>query len=190
MSSLNGYLLIASPRMLDSFFTKTVVLLLAHSEEGAAGLIINRPTEATVSDLSRSIFKGSFAWDKPISLGGPVSGPLVVLHADEDVAGRVGAGAVLVGRHGPVAGDLVAGGAGAHPGSEVDRAAEVVAVAVEHAAGVDADARQRALGLQLLEAHRPLRQRCRVGADDHHRAAAQGSRDRRQPSVSRATSGP
>ena len=86
MSSLNGHLLIASPRMLDSFFTKTVVLLLAHSEEGAAGLIINRPTEATVSDLSRSIFKGSFAWDKPISLGGPVSGPLVVLHAEEDVA--------------------------------------------------------------------------------------------------------
>ncbi len=86
MSSMNGHLLIAGPRMLDSFFTKAVVLLLAHSEEGAAGLVINRPTEATVTDLSRSIFQGSFSWDKAISLGGPVSGPLVVLHREEGLA--------------------------------------------------------------------------------------------------------
>ena len=86
MSFLNGHLLVASPRMLDSFFTRTVILLLAHSEDGAAGLVINRPTEATVSDLSKSIFKGSFAWDKSISLGGPVSGPLVVLHQESQFA--------------------------------------------------------------------------------------------------------
>lgn len=72
--------------MVDSFFSKAVILLLAHSEEGAAGLVINRPTEATVTDLSRSIFKGSFSWDKAISLGGPVSGPLVVLHREPDFA--------------------------------------------------------------------------------------------------------
>ena len=86
MFSLNGHLLIASPRMLESFFTRTVVLLLAHSDEGAAGLVINRPTDATVSDLSRSIFKGSFTWNKSISLGGPVSGPLVVLHQESSFA--------------------------------------------------------------------------------------------------------
>ena len=82
MSFLNGHLLIANPRMLDSFFTKSVILLLAHSAEGAAGIVLNRPTEATVSDLSGSIFQGSFSWDKPISLGGPVSGPLVLLHQE------------------------------------------------------------------------------------------------------------
>ena len=86
MSSINGHLLIASPRMLDSFFSKAVVLMLAHSDEGAAGLVINRPTEATVSDLSKSIFQGSFTWDKPISLGGPVSGPLIVVHREADLA--------------------------------------------------------------------------------------------------------
>ena len=86
MSSLNGHLLIASPRLQDSFFTKSVILLLAHSDEGAAGLVINRPTEATVSDLSESIFKGSFAWEKSISLAGPVSGPLVVLHQESRFA--------------------------------------------------------------------------------------------------------
>ena len=86
MSSLNGSLLIASPRMRDSFFAKSVVLLLAHTEEGAAGLVINRPTEATVTDLSRAIFTEPFVWDKPIWLGGPVSGPLVILHKNDQFA--------------------------------------------------------------------------------------------------------
>ncbi len=86
MLSLKGHLLIASPWLLDSFFSKSVVLLLAHSKNGAAGLVINRPTEATVSDLSQAIFKHSFIWDKMISLGGPVAGPLVVLHQDADSA--------------------------------------------------------------------------------------------------------
>lgn len=86
MPFFNGYLLIASHRMQDSFFSKSVVLLLAHSEEGAAGLMINRPTEATVSDLSHSIFSHSFDWEKPIWLGGPVSGPLVVLHGESRLA--------------------------------------------------------------------------------------------------------
>lgn len=69
-----------------SFFSKSVILLLAHSDEGAAGLMINRPTEATVSDLAQSIFQKSFQWDKPIWLGGPVSGPLVLLHQDPRLA--------------------------------------------------------------------------------------------------------
>ena len=86
MLSLNGNLLIASPRLRGSFFAKNVILLLAHTEEGAAGLVINRPTEATVSDLSRSIFNEPFVWDKPIWLGGPVSGPLVILHQEVQFA--------------------------------------------------------------------------------------------------------
>ena len=86
MSLLNGHLLIASPQMADSFFSQSVILILSHSEEGASGLVINRPTEATVTDLSRSIFHGPFTWDKPIWLGGPVSGPLVILHQEAQFA--------------------------------------------------------------------------------------------------------
>ena len=66
---------------------------------------------------------------------------------------------------------LAARGARAHPRREVDLAAVVVAVAVERQALVDADARQRALALQLLEADRPVEQRRRVGGDDHHLVA-------------------
>ena len=42
-SNLAGKLLIAMPDMSDPRFTRTVVYLCAHSEEGGMGLIINRP---------------------------------------------------------------------------------------------------------------------------------------------------
>ena len=80
MRSLKGHLLIASPNLLASFFTRTVILILDHSEEGAAGVVLNRPTEATVSDIAETVFSEPFAWDKPLNLGGPVSGPLMILH--------------------------------------------------------------------------------------------------------------
>ena len=54
---------------------------------------------------------------------------------------------------------------------EVDVGAEVVAVAVDGAAVVDADPRLRALLEQGQEADRPLGQGHRVGRDDHHLVA-------------------
>jgi putative transcriptional regulator len=86
MRSLKGHLLIASPSLLASFFTKTVILMLDHSEEGAAGVVLNRPTEATVSDIAETVFAEPFDWDKPLNLGGPVSGPLMVLHEVEELS--------------------------------------------------------------------------------------------------------
>lgn len=49
--SLTGQLLVASPGLHDPNFRRTVVLVTEHSEEGAAGLVLNRPTEAEVSDV-------------------------------------------------------------------------------------------------------------------------------------------
>ena len=86
MRSLKGHLLIASPSLLASFFTRTVILMLDHSEEGAAGVVLNRPTEATVSDIAETVFSEPFDWDKPLNLGGPVSGPLMVLHEVEELS--------------------------------------------------------------------------------------------------------
>jgi putative transcriptional regulator len=48
---LTGQLLVASPGLHDPNFRRTVVLVTEHSEEGAAGLVLNRPTEAEVSDV-------------------------------------------------------------------------------------------------------------------------------------------
>ena len=43
MDSFRGQLLIASPALLDPNFRRTVVLVTEHGEEGAAGLVLNRP---------------------------------------------------------------------------------------------------------------------------------------------------
>jgi putative transcriptional regulator len=88
MTSLKGHLLIAAPGLLDPMFTRSVVLLLDHDEAGAMGLILNVPTATTMTDLAGRLFEEDFAWDKPLHLGGPVPGPLTVLHEIEELADR------------------------------------------------------------------------------------------------------
>ena len=41
--SLEGHLLIASPRMLDPKFHRAVILVLNHNENGAMGVVLNCP---------------------------------------------------------------------------------------------------------------------------------------------------
>jgi putative transcriptional regulator len=48
MSSLAGQLLLASRRLADPNFYRTVILMVQHGEDGALGLILNRPLEMTV----------------------------------------------------------------------------------------------------------------------------------------------
>ena len=86
MDSLKGQLLVATERLLDPNFRRTVLLMLEHTESGAVGVVLNRPTEATVEDLSEQVLHEPFDWDKPIHIGGPVPGPLIVLHTDSDQA--------------------------------------------------------------------------------------------------------
>lgn len=86
MKSLKGHLLVATPELLDPNFHKTVVLMFEHNEQGAAGVVINRPIEATVSDIAEQVFQEHFEWEKSLSLGGPVSGPLMLLHSEADLA--------------------------------------------------------------------------------------------------------
>jgi putative transcriptional regulator len=44
---LRGRLLVATPDLEDPNFFRTVVLLLEHSDEGALGVVLNRPAEGT-----------------------------------------------------------------------------------------------------------------------------------------------
>jgi len=86
MKPLKGQLLVAAPQLNDPNFTRTVLLMFEHTEDGAAGLVLNRPTEATVTDLSEQVFDQAFTWEKAINLGGPVAGPLLILHGLEEQA--------------------------------------------------------------------------------------------------------
>ena len=51
LDSLRGRLLLASPALYDPNFRRTVVLVTEHGDHGAAGLVLNRPSESTVGDV-------------------------------------------------------------------------------------------------------------------------------------------
>ncbi len=88
MNSLKGHLLIATPELIVPVFTRTVILMIDHNADGAMGVILNRPTDATTSDLPSEVLGADFDWQKPLHLGGPVSGPLMILHANAELADR------------------------------------------------------------------------------------------------------
>ena len=50
MDSLAGHFLIASPAIMDPNFERAVVLITAHTDEGAVGVILNRCSAATVGE--------------------------------------------------------------------------------------------------------------------------------------------
>lgn len=50
-SSLAGQLLVSLPSMKGDYFSHTVTLLIEHNEEGAFGLVINKPLDSELSDL-------------------------------------------------------------------------------------------------------------------------------------------
>ena len=80
MSHLQGQFLVASPHLGDGNFYRSVVLMIKHDDEGAFGLILNRPTGNTVREVWRMVTEEELDCDQPIYLGGPVQGPLVCLH--------------------------------------------------------------------------------------------------------------
>ena len=77
---LEGQALVASPYLADRNFLRSVVYIVKHDEEGAYGLILNRPTELTVGELLRQVLDEDLDVSEPIYHGGPVDGPVVVLH--------------------------------------------------------------------------------------------------------------
>ena len=79
---LAGSLLLAHPGLLDPNFRRAVVLLSAHTNDGAMGVIINRPLGKTLADISADFALGELA-DVPVFCGGPVSDKQVILSAWE-----------------------------------------------------------------------------------------------------------
>jgi len=82
MQSLKGHFLVASPHLADQNFFRSVVLMIQHDEEGAFGVVLNRPTNSTVADLWELISQVPCENHDPVHVGGPVAGPLIALHSD------------------------------------------------------------------------------------------------------------
>src|SRR4051812_39065703 len=87
MPTRAGHLLIASGRLRDPNFFKTVVLLVRDDEEGALGVVLNRPLEITVADACGDQVDAASAVTDPIHQGGPCEGPLTALHTNLSVDG-------------------------------------------------------------------------------------------------------
>ena len=81
--SLRGKLLLAGPGLKDPNFERTVVLLTEHNEDGAMGLVLNRPSNATVGDAVPDLTWVADAGD-PVFIGGPVAPNGVIVLAEWD----------------------------------------------------------------------------------------------------------
>lgn len=70
--SLRGQLLVAAPSLLDPNFARSVILVAEHGEDGAMGLVLNRPSETSVGDVVPEL--ASLAADEDaVFVGGPVA---------------------------------------------------------------------------------------------------------------------
>ncbi|RMH41707.1 MAG: YqgE/AlgH family protein [Deltaproteobacteria bacterium] len=82
-------LLLSMPHLLDPNFTRAVVLMVEHSEEGSFGLVVNQPSDLAVAELLEQLdidWRG--ADDAVVWSGGPVTPSTGwVLH--EPIAGLV-----------------------------------------------------------------------------------------------------
>src|SRR3954470_14766577 len=91
MSGLTGRLLVASPRLADANFRRSVVLVLDHGDDGALGVVVNRPLEVDVSAVLPA-WQPSAPMPALLFRGGPVAldsalGVLAVPGADDEPVG-------------------------------------------------------------------------------------------------------
>jgi putative transcriptional regulator len=83
VESLRGQLLIAGATLPDPNFSRTVVLICEHSDEGALGLVLNRPGELIVGVAATEL--GPLAGeDAIVDVGGPVQPDALLVLAEFD----------------------------------------------------------------------------------------------------------
>jgi putative transcriptional regulator len=112
MDSVRGRLLIASPVLVDPNFHRAVILIAEHTDEGAMGLVLNRPAETLVVDAVPDLSELADS-DAPVYVGGPVASDSVIVLAEFDEPSLAGVliddDLGFVGSSGPGLGDVAGG---------------------------------------------------------------------------------
>lgn len=85
-SFIAGKLLVASQQLRDPNFARSVVLMLEHTDDGALGVLLNRPSPKTIEQVWQSLDAKPVDNSQPVFLGGPVPGPLIALHTRESLS--------------------------------------------------------------------------------------------------------
>jgi putative transcriptional regulator len=81
VESTRGQLLIAGPTLVDPNFQRTVVLIVEHTDEGAFGLVLNRPSETTVGEAVDEL--DAFVEEEDtLFIGGPVRQSALIVLAE------------------------------------------------------------------------------------------------------------
>src|SRR5688572_6852333 len=73
--NLTGHFLIAMPSMADPHFAKSLTFICEHNDQGALGLVVNRPIDMTLQSLFEQlgIEQTEHSMDSlPVHFGGPV----------------------------------------------------------------------------------------------------------------------
>ena len=83
MNNLTSQLLIASPELENDFFSRSVILVLEHSKtNGAAGIVLNKPSEVPLEEIWPELDEDQFVRaNELVNIGGPCEGPVVALHS-------------------------------------------------------------------------------------------------------------
>ncbi len=106
MDSLRGHLLLAGADLFDPNFRRTVILVGEHGDEGAMGVVLNRPSAISVEEAVPPLvgLSGLGDGDGLVYVGGPVQPDAIVVLAEFDDPAQ--AGVLILGSVGFVPGDL------------------------------------------------------------------------------------
>jgi putative transcriptional regulator len=89
VDSLGGHLLLSNAALFDPNFRRTVVLIGHHDEDGAVGVVLNRPLEVTVDEaappLAELVQPGDLVYQ-----GGPVQPQAAVVLAEFEDPSKAG----------------------------------------------------------------------------------------------------
>ena len=81
MKSLAGQFLVASTELNNDFFAQTLILVLQHSDEAAAGIALNKQSDLPISEIWPQLLdQQPEISSELIRIGGPCEGPIVAIH--------------------------------------------------------------------------------------------------------------
>lgn len=79
---LGGYMLVSDINLMDPNFYRSVVLMITHDDNGAFGLVVNRPSRFTLGELAEGM-ESTAAASIPIYVGGPLQQEILfILHSE------------------------------------------------------------------------------------------------------------
>jgi len=85
---LASHLIVAKESLDDRNFSRTVVLLIQHDDDGTFGVVLNRMLPVGLETIWEQLSETTSVIDRPVHAGGPVEGPLMCLHESPEVADR------------------------------------------------------------------------------------------------------